>query len=102
VTPPLIRSIRLDGFLSFAPGSEPVELRPLNVLIGPNGSGKSNFLEAFYLLAQLPHGDRFQAALRAGGGASEWMWKGLLEHGWPHPAACFGEKSGDTAHSGSG
>jgi predicted ATPase len=76
VTTPLIRSIRLDGFLSFAPGSEPVELRPLNVLIGPNGSGKSNFLEAPYLLAQLAHGDRFQAALRAGGGASEWTWKG--------------------------
>jgi predicted ATPase len=76
VTRPLVRSIRLDGFLSFAPGSEPIELRPLNVLIGPNGSGKSNFLEAAYLLAQLPHGDRFQAALRAGGGASEWVWKG--------------------------
>src|SRR5271157_4618382 len=37
-----IRSIRLDGFLSFAPGSERIDLAPLNVVIGPNGSGKSN------------------------------------------------------------
>ena len=76
MTSPFIRSIRLDGFLSFAPGSEAVSLRPLNVLIGPNGSGKSNFLEAFYLLGQLPSGGGFQAALRAGGGASEWLHKG--------------------------
>ena len=73
---PFIRSIRLDGFLSFAPGSAPIGLRPLNVLIGPNGAGKSNLLEAFSLLAQLRHGDAFQAALRAGGGASEWLWRG--------------------------
>lgn len=76
MTSPLIRSIRLDSFLSFAPGSAPIELRPLNVLIGPNGAGKSNLLEAIYLLSQLPHGDGFQTALRGGGGASEWLWKG--------------------------
>lgn len=73
---PFIRQIRLDGFLSFAPGSAPIELRPLNVLIGPNGSGKSNLLEAFSLLAQLSQGDALQAALRSGGGASEWLWRG--------------------------
>lgn len=73
---PFIRQIRLDGFLSFAPGSAPIELLPLNVLIGPNGSGKSNFLEAFYLLAQLPQGDAFQTTLRAGGGPFEWLWRG--------------------------
>lgn len=76
MTTPFLRQIRLDGFLSFAPGSEAIELRPLNVLIGPNGSGKSNLLEAISLLAQLPQGDGFQAALRAGGGASEWLWRG--------------------------
>lgn len=76
MTTPFIRQIRLDGFLSFAPGSAPIELLPLNVLIGPNASGKSNLLEAFSLLAQLPQGDAFQAALRAGGGASEWLWRG--------------------------
>ena len=70
----LIRQLRLDGFLSFAPGSEPFELRPLNVLIGPNGSGKSNFIEALGLLAATPHD--LAATVRAGGGAREWLWKG--------------------------
>lgn len=73
---PFVQSLRLDGFLSFAPGSEAISLGPLNVLIGPNGAGKSNLLEAFHLLAQLPNGDSFQVALRGGGGASEWLWKG--------------------------
>jgi predicted ATPase len=70
---PFIQTVRLDGFLSFAPDSAPVELRPLNLLIGPNGSGKSNFLEAFTLLAHLRQGDGLQYVLRAGGGASEWL-----------------------------
>ena len=69
-----IESIRLDGFLSFPPGSPAFELQPLNVLIGPNASGKSNFIEAFGLLAAAPHD--FAAAARAGGGAEEWLWKG--------------------------
>jgi len=68
-----IESIRLDGFLSFPPGSPSFELQPLNVLIGPNGSGKSNFIEAFELLAAAPHD--FAAAARAGG-VEEWLWKG--------------------------
>ncbi len=68
-----IDSIRLDGFLSFPPGSPAFELQPLNVLIGPNGSGKSNFIDAFGLLAATPHD--FAAAARAGG-AEEWLWKG--------------------------
>ncbi len=68
-----IDSIRLDGFLSFPPGSPAFELQPLNVLIGPNGSGKSNFIDAFGLLAAAPHD--FAAAARAGG-AEEWLWKG--------------------------
>ncbi len=70
----LIRSLRLDGFLSFAPGSEPFAMRPLNVLIGPNGSGKSNLIEALKLLAATP--TDLAGAVRAGGGAAEWLWKG--------------------------
>ena len=70
----LIRSLGLDGFLSFAPASEAIELRPLNVLIGPNGSGKSNLIEALDLLSAAP-GD-LAHAVRAGGGAIEWLWKG--------------------------
>ena len=70
----MIKQLRLDGFLSFAPGSEPFELRPLNVLIGPNGSGKSNMIEALGLLAAASR-DLGQA-VRAGWGSAEWLWKG--------------------------
>ena len=69
-----IRSLRLDGFLSFAPGSDAIELEPLNVLIGPNGSGKSNVIEAVELLHATPAS--LAAAIRVGGGAEEWLWKG--------------------------
>lgn len=69
-----IQSLRLDSFLSFAPESEAFVLQALNVLIGPNGSGKSNVIEAFELLRATP--TDFAGAVRDGGGASEWLWKG--------------------------
>jgi predicted ATPase len=67
-------SIRLNGFLSFAPDLPPFEMKPLNVIIGPNGSGKSNLIEAFELLHATPV--NFAAAIRDGGGPGEWIWKG--------------------------
>lgn len=69
-----IKRLQLSGFLSFAPESEPIELRNLNVLIGPNGSGKSNLIEAFELLHATP--TEFANAIGDGGGAEEWVWKG--------------------------
>lgn len=74
MTHQLFQSLRLDGLLSFAPGSPAVELRPLNVLIGPNGSGKSNFIEAFELLNALP--TSIQNHIRSGGAPEDWIWKG--------------------------
>jgi predicted ATPase len=71
---PFLKSLRLDGFLSFAPESESIGLTPLNVLIGPNGSGKSNFIEALELLHTTP--SSFAGAIREGDGAQEWLWKG--------------------------
>ena len=71
---PFLKSLRVDGLLSFAPGSEAIPLTNLNVLIGPNGSGKSNFIEAIDLLHSAPTG--LANAVRAGGGAEEWVWKG--------------------------
>ena len=68
-----LRSIKLDGFLSFPPDSPPIELEPLNVLIGPNGSGKSNLIEAVELLHVTP--TAFAQAIRSGGGVTEWLWK---------------------------
>lgn len=69
-----IKSLRVEGLLSFAPGTPPLDLRPLNVLIGPNGSGKSNLIEAIELLRATPTG--FASAIRDGGGVREWLWKG--------------------------
>jgi predicted ATPase len=69
-----IHRIRLDNFLSFAPGSEAFDLQSLNVLIGPNGSGKSNLIEAFELLRSTP--TDLAAAVREGGGAAEWVMEG--------------------------
>lgn len=71
---PFLKSLRLDGLLSFPPGSEAIELQPLNVLIGPNGSGKSNLIEGIELLHATPTG--FANAIREGGGIREWLWKG--------------------------
>ena len=69
-----IKRLRLSGFLSFAPESDPFDLQNLNVLIGPNGSGKSNLIEAFELLHATP--TALANAIRDGGGAEEWVWKG--------------------------
>ena len=71
---PFLKSLCLDGLLSFPPGSEPIPLEPLNVLIGPNGSGKSNLIEGIELLHAMPTG--FASAIREGGGVREWLWKG--------------------------
>jgi predicted ATPase len=71
---PFLKSLRLDGLLSFPPGSEAVSLLPLNVLIGPNGSGKSNLIEGIELLHATPLA--FAGAIRDGGGVREWLWKG--------------------------
>ena len=77
-----IQSLRLNGLLSFAPDSRPIDLQPLNVLIGPNGSGKSNVVEALKLLKAAP--SDLSEAIREGGGPAEWLWKGSDP---PQPAA---------------
>lgn len=71
---PFIQRLGLHGLLSFPPGMEPFELLPLNVLIGPNGAGKSNVIEACELLGATP--TNLASAIRDGGGAAEWIWKG--------------------------
>lgn len=71
---PFVSCVKLDSFLSFAPDTPSTTLEGLNVIIGPNASGKSNLLEAFELLKATP--TDFAAAMRDGGGAAEWLWKG--------------------------
>ena len=70
-----LKSIELTNFLSFGPKSEPLELRPLNVLVGPNGSGKSNLIHAIDLLRSAPRS--FAVPIRESGGTvRDWLWKG--------------------------
>lgn len=78
---PFIQRLGIRGLLSFPPDAEDFQLRPLNVLIGPNGSGKSNVIETLELLHATP--TDFAAAIRDGGGATEWLWKGESP---PNPA----------------
>jgi predicted ATPase len=70
----LIQQLTLTNLLSFGPNTEPLELRPLNIVIGPNGSGKSNLLEAVDLLRNTP--DHIARPIREGGGIQDWLWKG--------------------------
>lgn len=73
----LIHRIKLTNLLSFGPNSDEIELGPLNVLIGPNGSGKSNFIDAIGLLNSAP--SDLDAAIRAGGGIGDWLWRAGAE-----------------------
>ena len=70
----MVKSIKLDGFLSFGSKTDEITLKPLNVIIGTNGSGKSNFLEAFELLRNIP--SDITKPIREGGGVSDWLYKG--------------------------
>lgn len=73
--PRFIRTIRLTNILSFGTQTEELPLQPLNVLIGPNASGKSNLIEAVSLLQAVPKD--FASVVRTGGGAAEWLYKGM-------------------------
>lgn len=70
----LLKSIQLRNFLSYGPNAQPLELRPLNIIIGPNGSGKSNLLEAVELIRAAPKD--LLTPIRLGGAVNEWLWKG--------------------------
>jgi len=73
---PILKSVHPVNLLSFGPNTEPIELRPLNILIGPNGSGKSNLIEVIRVLHFLPDKDPWEVVL-ATGGVGEWVWKGI-------------------------
>lgn len=71
---PVLKSITLNGFLSFGHGVERFPLERLNVLIGPNASGKSNFVEAMSVLRAVPRD--LPKPIRQGGRVKDWLWKG--------------------------
>lgn len=70
---PLLKSITLEGFLSYGPEAVTIPLAPLNVLIGPNGSGKSNLVEALSVLRAVPKD--LPLPIRQGGGVKDWLWR---------------------------
>jgi len=74
----MIKSVKLENFLSFGSHQDTIDLRPLNIIIGTNGCGKSNFLEAFDLLRNAA-GD-IKKPIREGGGVLDWLHKGLPPH----------------------
>lgn len=76
--------LHLTNFLSYGPNAEPVELKPLNVLIGPNGSGKSNFIEAFSLLQATP--EQVARPVAAGGGVRNWLYRRQVPRRKSEPA----------------
>jgi len=71
--PPLLKSITLQGFLSYGPEAVTIPLTALNVLIGPNGSGKSNLVEALSVLRAVPKD--LPLPIRQGGGVKDWLWR---------------------------
>ena len=76
----LLTEITLHNLLSFGPGTPPLELQNLNILIGPNASGKSNLIEAISLMRATPvsasSNSDLRGVIRRGGGTPEWIWKG--------------------------
>jgi len=70
---PLLKSLTLQGFLSYGPDAVTIPLTPLNVLIGPNGAGKSNLIEAVSVLRAVPKD--LPLPIRQGGGVKEWLWR---------------------------
>jgi predicted ATPase len=73
-TIPFLRSIRPVNLLSFGPSTQPIELRPLNILIGPNGGGKSNLFEVLGLLRSLTEKKPWSRVTETGG-PLDWTWK---------------------------
>jgi predicted ATPase len=79
--PRLLKSIRLENFLSYGSVSHETELSSLNVVIGPNGSGKSNLIEAIDVLRSTPVD--VTRPIREGGGVEDWLWKGVASRSTP-------------------
>src|SRR5579883_2608359 len=74
-----IEQISVCNLLSFGESTEPLKLRPLNVLIGINGSGKSNLIETIALLASMNKPRGMSGYIGGGAGILHWLWKGSEE-----------------------
>jgi predicted ATPase len=72
-----LTSLGVRGFKSIK-DLQPLELRPVNVLVGANGAGKSNLISFFRLLNAIPAG-KLQEFVGRAGGASTLLWYGSRE-----------------------
>jgi predicted ATPase len=72
-----LTSIGVGGFKSIK-DLQPLELRPVNVLVGANGAGKSNLISFFRLLNAIPAG-KLQEFIGRSGGASTLLYYGSKE-----------------------
>lgn len=70
--PTFLKSITLQGFLSYGPSATTVALTPLNMIIGPNGSGKSNLVEGLSILRAVPRD--LPKPISKGGRVKDWLW----------------------------
>lgn len=70
--PGFLKSIRLQGFLSYGPAACTIPLSPLNVVIGSNGSGKSNLVEALSIFRAVP--SDLPKPIANGGRVKDWLW----------------------------
>lgn len=73
-----LQKIHIEGFKSIR--DQPVELRPLNVLIGANGAGKSNFIGVFKLLREILR-ENLEVYIPQTGGPERFLHHGLKTTG---------------------
>jgi predicted ATPase len=66
----LLYGITLKNFLSFGEAANPLQLRPLNILIGVNSSGKSDSPASTELLRNSP--EHLLKTIREGGDVMNW------------------------------
>lgn len=64
-----LTSVGVGGFMSIK-DLQPLQIRPMNVLVGANGAGKSNLISFFRLLGSIPAGKLQLYVGRAGGAKS--------------------------------
>lgn len=75
MTPPQIRSVRIQGFRSLA-DCELQNLGMATVLIGPNGAGKSNFIRFFEMMSWMLKSRKLGDFVAMHGGASDQLFGG--------------------------
>src|SRR5207244_2395834 len=72
---------------------QPLDLRPVNILIGSNGAGKSNLISFLSLLRSIAEG-KLQESVALAGGAETLLYYGAKETPRMWASLEFGGKTG--------